>query len=255
MISMFSWLDLAGDIFSSLHSLNLLRFSFFLPFGIFMVLFIGWSQIQLGAKKWMILFFLGINIFIYQYEWRNLVNNKLEILPYKVPTYGEYFAVQQYEEIKHHLGDRANELIFGHINLPPAVSVYNGLHAADGYLQNYSLNYKHRIREVIEGELIKDDSLTSHFDNWGNKCYLQNATYPDMFDLYKWKEAEPIRQLNFNFSKLKEDLQVEYLLSSVEIWDQNLELVNLFVNEESAWDIYLYQVKSPQSLVGKHQKL
>lgn len=243
MISLFSWMDLAGALNSSLQSLNLLRFSFFLPFALFAVVVIGLSKANFAGKRWLVLFFLGINVFIYQYEWRNMINEKIRVLPYKVPTYREYFAVKQYDEIKNYLGQGVYKMTFGHINLPPAVSAYNGLRAVDGYLQNYSLDYKQRIRKVIDGELQKDLSLTSHFDNWGNKCYLQNASYPDLFDLYKWKEADPIRDLDFDFVQLKQDLKVEYLLSSVPIADKRLGLVKLFMAHESAWNIYLYRIR------------
>lgn len=244
MISQFSWMDGAGTVFSFLHSLNLLRFSFFLPFALFAVVVIGLAQADFIGKKWLILFFIAINVFIYQYEWRNLINEKISVLPYRVPGYREYFAVEQYDKIKQYLGDKAYSATFGHINLPPAVSAYNRLQAVDGYLQNYSLAYKHRIRSVIDGELQKDPMLASHFDNWGNKCYLQNASYPDMFDLYHWKNTDPIRELKFDFSKLKHGLKVEYLLSSVAIEDRHLELVKLFMHQDSAWDIYLYSINA-----------
>jgi hypothetical protein len=243
MISLFSWMDWAGKVFSSLHSLNLLRFSFFLPFALIAVVVIGLSPASLAGKKWLILFFLGINVFIYQYEWRNLINGKISVLPYKVPTYREYFASSQYDELKNYLGEDVYKMTFGHINLPPAVSAYNGLRAVDGYLQNYSLDYKHSVRKVIEGELMKDKILASHFDNWGNKCYLQNATYPDMFDLYKWKKMAPIEQLDFDLVQLTGNLKVDYLLSSVQIMDEKLELNKLFLHQDSAWDIYLYSIK------------
>lgn len=243
MISILSWMDFAGEVFSSLHSLNLLRFSFFLPFALFAVVLLGLAQVNHTGKKWLILFFLGINIFVYQYEWRNMINNKIPILSYEVPSFREYFAVNQYDEIKRYLGGKAYTTTLGHINLPPAVSAYNGLRAVDGYLQNYSLGYKHHILEVIGGELLKDEGLAAHFDDWGNKCYLQNATYPDMFDLYKWKQAAPIKQLDFNYEKLRQDLGVVYLLSSVKIMDSRLELGKLFLDQDSAWDIYLYRIK------------
>ena len=92
--------------------------------------------------------------------------------------------------------------------------------------------------------------LASHFDDWGNKCYLQNATYPDMFDLYKWRQADPIKQLNFDFMQLKQDLMVEYLLSSVPIEDKRLELVELFLDQGSAWDIYLYSINDVKNQDG-----
>jgi len=244
MISLFSWMDLAGEVLASLHSLNLLRFSFFLPFALFAVLLIGFSNIKFVGKKGAMLFLIGINVFIYQYEWRNTMNGYIPVLPYRTPTYREYFAVQQYEAVKNHFGEEVDQMTFGHINLPPAVSVYNGLRAVDGYLQNYALDYKHRIRKVIGGELIKNEVLADHFDDWGNKCYLQNATYPDMFDLYKWKQSDPIQQLDFNYALLKKDLGVLYLLSSVKIMDSRLELVKLFLDQDSAWDIYLYSIRS-----------
>src|SRR5690606_34790175 len=100
---------------------------FFVPFAIFAVVLLGFSQAKFVAKRWVVLFFLGINVFIYQYEWRNMINDHIPIFKYKVPTYREYFAVQQYEDVKSYLGEEVYKMVFGHINLPPAVSAYNGL--------------------------------------------------------------------------------------------------------------------------------
>lgn len=241
-ISLFSFVDMVGEWIPSLHSFNLLRFTYVIPLAIFALVALGFVQLNIPEKKLLIMLCIGVNIFIYQYEWRNWLNDKMAILPYKVPTFREYYSTDLYEELKAFLGKEVDEEKFGHVNLPPAISVYNNLTAVDGYLQNYSLAYKERIRKVIIGELNKNSELSDHFNNWGNKCYLENSTYPDQFDAYKWKDLAPILELDFNYELLKKDLDVTYLLSAVEIQDKRVQLLKLFINENSAWDIYLYKI-------------
>src|SRR5690606_26473357 len=97
-------------------------------------------------------------------------------------------------------------------------------------------------KNIIKGELNKDKDLYAHFQFWGNKCYLQNATHPDRFDAYKWHDFKPILQLDFDYELLKEGFDTHYLFSAVEIQDNRLQFVKLFTHQDSAWDIYLYKI-------------
>ena len=135
------------------------------------------------------------------------------------------------------------QAVIGHVNFPPAVSAYNGLTCLDGYLQNYNLAHKHAVGKAIARELNKNEFLSDQFYHWGNKCYLQNATYPDDFTAFKWRFHEPIQNLDFDFEALKNDLKVDYILSSLLLEVPELQLLQAFQNDQSAWDIYLYQIK------------
>ena len=234
--------NLAGEIFSVIHSFNFTRIAFPLPFFMFVVLAYGIIGIRARYKKAILAFFLGMNIFVYQFEWRNWLNNHFSVLDYHIPSYRQYYAEKQITEVKEFFGKNWNDIHIASVNLPPAVSAYHGFKGIDGYLPLYDLNYKHRFKEIIVGELAEDRELFDHFAFWGNKCYLQNATYPDVFDAYKWKKLTPIQVLDLDFNLLQSTFQVDYLFSAVEVHHERLQLLKLFTHEESAWDIYVYEI-------------
>ena len=234
--------NLAGEILPAIHSFNLTRIAFPLPFFMFVVLAYGIIGMRVRYKKAVLSVLLGINIFVYQFEWRNWLNDYFQVLDYQIPSYRQYYAENQFDEIKEFLGPEWNEFKIGSINLPPAVSAYHGFKGIDGYLPLYDLNYKHRFNGIIKEELAKDDGLFEHFAYWGNKCYLQNATYPDVFDAYKWKGLYPIEVLDFDFALLQASFEVDYLFSAVEVHHKNLQLLKSFVDDDSAWDVFVYEV-------------
>lgn len=243
--SLFSWertTNLPGELFPLIHSFNWMRITFPFSFFMFVVLGFGMIYIKISFKKLLVGLFLAINIFVYQFEWRNLINNHLGILEYQIPTYSQYFAENQFDDIKNFLGDDWDKINIGSINLPPAVATFHGFKSIDGYLPLYDLAYKQNFKRIIERELEKDVELLNHFQYWGNKCYLQNATYPDQFDAYKWKNLDAIEQLDFNYNVLKEEFNTEHLFSAVEIHHERLQLLSMFRHQESAWDVYLYKI-------------
>lgn len=234
--------NLARTIFPRMHSFNLTRIVFPLPFFMFVVVAYGLIEMRFRHKRTILGLLVSLNIFVYQFEWRNWLNNHVKVLDYQTPSYCQYYADKQFAEIKNFLGEGWDKVKVGSINLPPAVSAYHGFKGIDGYLPLYNLDYKHQFCQIIVGELNKDQELFEHFAHWGNKCYLQNATYPDVFDAYKWKSLEPIEEVSFNFPLLKSSFQVDYLFSAVEVHHEELQLLKLFPDEESAWDIYVYKI-------------
>ncbi|MDO9551787.1 DUF6044 family protein [Rhodonellum sp.] len=242
-ISNLGFLDQMGTVISKLNSINLLRFNHLLPFLLFALLGILILQMDFRFKNHLLILLIGLNIFVYQYEWRHWLSRVVPWTEQQVPSFQSYFAVTQFEEIKTYLGEGWKHAVIGHLNFPPAVSAYNGLTCLDGYLQNYDLTHKHAVGKAIAQELNKNEFLSDQFYLWGNKCYLQNATYPDDFTAFKWRVHQPIQDLDFDFTTLKNDLKVDYLLSSVLVEVPELVLLHYFQNELSAWDLYLYQIK------------
>lgn len=122
--------------------------------------------------------------------------------------------------------------------------MYHGFYCLDGYSNNYSLEYKHRFREIIAPELDKSEYLEDSFDHWGNRCYLFSAECPGYYTIEKGGfyfqdytiDAESLRQLGGS-----------YLLSAAYIdhsEDTGLELMRpeAFETENSYYRIYLYRV-------------
>ncbi|WBL41259.1 DUF6044 family protein [Algoriphagus halophytocola] len=235
--------NLIGRIVPQLGSLNLLRFEYWIPFLMVASIINFWSKLKFRWSEYVITVLLMINIFAYQYEWRYGINTHLQVLEQKVPTYKSYFAEAQFDQLTGFLGDGSEQALFINFNLPPAVATFNGLKTFDGYVQVYGKAHKQKVFQVIEAELEKDQSLKAHFLNWGNKCYFQNAQYPDDYFMYKWREEEPLSEPDFDYQYLKKELQVDYILSALPVVSDQMNLLKVFENEHSAWRIHLYELK------------
>ncbi|UJP64157.1 DUF6044 family protein [Mongoliitalea daihaiensis] len=238
----FSW-DIHLPSMDLLPSLNLLRFNHWIPFLIFSIVGLWLLEIKFWAKKMLLLILIGMNIFVYHYEWRHSFSYSTLLSPFITPSFKEYYAEEQYEAIKEFIGPDWKKKRIAHVNLPPAVSVYNGFLTLDGYLQNYSLDYKHLVGKVISNEIAGNTFLEWQFWRWGNKCYFQNKTYPDDFMRYHWVDSEPISSLSWDFTFLKLNLNADFILASVPLEVSELLFLNSFEHPYSAWKIYLYSIR------------
>ncbi|GHB23704.1 DUF6044 family protein [Mongoliitalea lutea] len=238
----FSW-SLGSIDLPILQSLNLLRFNHWIPFLLFSVLGYWILQMQFSGKRLILVVLVGINCLVYQYEWRHSFSYASLLSEYRTPSFREYFAEKSYDEIKAFLGPDWSSLRLIHVNMPPAVSVYNGMRSLDGYIQNYALEHKYAVGKVIAEEIRGNEFLEWQFWRWGNKCYFQNSTYPDDYMRYQWLDFSPIMELSWDFEYLKQVLGADIVLSSVPIDIQELEFLNRFEHPNSAWKIYIYSIR------------
>ena len=73
----------------------------------------------------------------------------------------------------------------------PAVALEAGFYCIDGYSNNYSLEYKHEFRGIIEEELEKCPAMKGYFDDWGSRCYLFTEESQNYYYLAKEAGYEP----------------------------------------------------------------
>ncbi|MBO5292721.1 MAG: hypothetical protein J6B10_06020 [Lachnospiraceae bacterium] len=130
-------------------------------------------------------------------------------------TWEKYYGTEIFEEIKDFLPKEQNRYRVASVGLNPAVAAYNGFYTVDGYSNNYELSYKHAFREVIAGELEKDEALRRYFDDWGNRCYLFSAELGQEYYFEK-DSGVSIQELCVDTEKLKE-LGCEYVFAGVPI--------------------------------------
>ena len=131
------------------------------------------------------------------------------------------------------------------LGMYPSVPLYNGLYCIDGYSNNYSLEHKHAIREIISDELDKNEDMKKYFDLWGCRCYLFCSEIPQRYFITK-EEDITVNDLTFN-TEAMHNLGCDYLLSTVEIGNAEeiqLELLQEFEREDSIYHIYLYHFVS-----------
>ncbi|MHC0039154.1 DUF6044 family protein [Pseudoneobacillus sp. C159] len=166
-----------------------------------------------------------------------------EIRYQKQPSVGQFFAVEQFDEIKNHIGLPQEEYRVASIGLHPAIAQYNGFYTLDTYNNFYPLSYKHEFRKIIEKELNKNNTIRTYFDEWGGRCYLFTA---ELGKRYMFKKASKIRikNLELNIDPFKQ-MGGRYIFSAVPIDNaaQNqMQLDKIFEHKASAWKIYLYRV-------------
>ncbi|MDL2302761.1 DUF6044 family protein, partial [Lachnospiraceae bacterium OttesenSCG-928-D06] len=108
----------------------------------------------------------------------NLKGNVKKLINSEYPSisYGDYYALGVMEQVEAFIEKEGNETKSEYrvvsLGIDPAAALYAGFYCLDGYSNNYSLEYKHKFRKIIEAELSKSEYLTEYYDNWGNRCYL-----------------------------------------------------------------------------------
>lgn len=163
-------------------------------------------------------------------------------------SFRDYYAVdvldQVQEYIREQFGEEPEDYRVVSLGIDPAAALYHGFYCLDGYSNNYSLEYKHRFREIIAPELDKSDYLADNFDHWGNRCYLFSAECPGYYTIQKG--GFYFQNYEINAESLS-SLGGRYLLSAAYIdhsEETGLKLVNpdAFETEDSYYRIYLYRV-------------
>ena len=162
-------------------------------------------------------------------------------------TYKQFFAEKLFNEIKKFIGKDQDSYKVGSIGLHPSIARYNGFYTVDGYLSNYSLDYKHLFRKIISQELEKNEELKKGFDEWGSRSYIYIAEIgSDVENNRIIKNKRNSINVNLNTSVLH-NMGGEYLISSYKIenfLENNLLYLKKFTDRDSAWEIFLYKVNN-----------
>lgn len=160
------------------------------------------------------------------------------------PTYREFFAEEQYREIRDYINLPQQDYRVVSIGIHPSISLYNGFYTLDGYSSNYPLSYKHEFRKIIAPELDKSPFYRDYFDSLGgSRCYMfvEKLMYNSMMTK---DSIIKIERLDIDTAQLKK-MGGRYIFSALEIQnagDIGLRLDRVFEHDQSAWKIYLYQV-------------
>ena len=205
-------------------------------------LLISINSLSKLAKRALLIYLFTMQIGLVNYEWRSLLKTFWHNPNWSPnPTYREFFSEKAYEEIKKHVPLDYKGYI-GHLNLPPAISAFNGLKTIDGYLVNYKLSHKRSIGRVIAEEIKKDRSTQDLFEKWGNKAYLLNSSYPEWVFNFKTFNNPPIYDLDFDWNYLKNEMNTKYIISSGIVKIDNMKLIFSLRHSESCWNFFLYEV-------------
>ncbi|MCI9297100.1 MAG: hypothetical protein HFI10_06605 [Lachnospiraceae bacterium] len=166
-------------------------------------------------------------------------------------SWADYFAEDLMQGIEESVfektGLRQEEYRVASLGMCPAVALEAGFYCIDGYSNNYSLEYKHEFREIIEEELEKCPAMKGYFDDWGSRCYLFTEESQNYYYLAKDADFQ-YSKLVLNTVKMKE-MGCRYLFSAAEIEKENverlgMELFGVFETEESYYGVWVYELVS-----------
>lgn len=230
------WLPLT-ERFHFLDTFNFARFHFLRP----LIIYIGFAlglRIMLqyyDSLRPIVYFFLAAQILV-------LFAFNDEVIHSRKPTVKEFYAVEQFQEIKEFIGKPVEEYRVASIGIHPAISQYNGFYTLDTYNNFYPLTYKYKFRRIIEKELEKNKTIRTYFDEWGGRCYIFTAELGKHY-MFKKNSKKRLKNLELNTEAFKE-LGGKYILSAVPIEnaeENSLQLEEIFVDKNSAWKIHLYK--------------
>ncbi|WP_087972637.1 DUF6044 family protein [Oceanobacillus rekensis] len=171
------------------------------------------------------------------------LSEELKYKEFDSPTFAEYYSEDLFQEIEDYIGEDQSEYRVVSIGMHPTIAQFNGFYTLDTYNNSFPLEYKHKFREVIAGELEKSPGLASYFDTWGGRLYMYVAEHGKDY-MFTKDRNEPIENLDINTLAL-EKLGGDYIFSAVRI-ENNEELglqhEHTFENNMSPWEIWLYSV-------------
>ena len=131
------------------------------------------------------------------------------------------------------------------LGMYPSIPLYNGFTCADGYSNNYSLDYKKQFRKIIADELQKNEEAKRYFDDWGNRLYLVSSKYGFNSLLQKGQGYE-FSDLAFDMKAMSE-LGIRYIFSAAPIVDANELGMTLlsgspFSSVTSYYEVWVYRI-------------
>lgn len=182
-----------------------------------------------------------IKVNSYFYMNVNQINNGSGITGYV--SWESFYSEDLMMRLENVIGRDRSEYRVAHLGISPAPALMHGFSTADGYSNNYPLEYKHRFRQVIAGELDKNQEAKVYFDCWGSRCYLFNSISGTYWMLQK-NSGVQYENLAFDLDALK-SLGCEYLFSGGEILDaeeRGLRFLGYYETDTSYWGIWLYEL-------------
>ena len=157
-------------------------------------------------------------------------------------SFNEFFSEKLFQNIKEEINYSGDfSVAYG---LSSGVLQYNGIATLDGYLGMYSQEYKDDFRKIIKPALDKCEANKKYYDEWGAKAYL--------FAEDEKNCSQPYRNIDFTTNNLYIDTSAmknlggKYIFSRINISNSeelNIELIDVFVEESTPYEIYLYQIK------------
>ncbi|MBM4762794.1 hypothetical protein GNT69_10920 [Bacillus sp. B15-48] len=230
------WLPLT-ERFHFLDTFNFARYHFLRPLVMYVLFAISLKIIWERGTRWKrVVPWLAVAQVLF------LIFANEELVYKNRPSVGQFYAVEQFSEIKNYIGEPQKDYRVASIGLHPAIAQYNGFYTLDTYNNFYPLTYKYEFRKIIEKELDKNKKIRIYFDEWGGRCYLFTSELGKHY-MFKKTSKRRLKNLELNIEQFKQ-MGGKYIFSAVPIDNaekNGLKLDKVFHSNESAWKIHLYK--------------
>jgi hypothetical protein len=224
---------------SILNTFNFSRYHYLRPMIIYVLFAVSLQILWRLNKKWL----KAIVAVVVLLQLWVLVPTNDQIYYKHSPTFKQFYAVKEFNEIKKFIGKPVSDYRVVSIGLHPAIAQYNGMYTLDTYNNFYPLSYKHQFRKIIAPELAKSKTLRTYFDDWGGRCYIFVSELGEHYQFSK-NTKKVIHHLDLNTDALKK-MGGDYVISAVPIENagqEQLTLEKIFTDQAAYWKIYLYKV-------------
>lgn len=165
-----------------------------------------------------------------------------------VMSYEKFMSHELFDDIREAIGRDPSSYRVVNVGMHPSIAQSNGFYTLDGYVAYYPLEYKHRFRRIVIGEIQKSFAVRVYFDRFGSRCYVLSSELGRDFVNTK-EEDRRIRDLAIRTRPLY-GMGGRYVFSAVEIENHEeigLRLFDVFEHEKSAFRVRVYEVLKPEA--------
>lgn len=171
---------------------------------------------------------------------------------YRQVTWESIFMEDVFSRIDEAIGQDKADYSVVSLGIYPSVALYHGYICADGYSNNYDLEYKHQFRRIMARELEENPETRLYFDEWGNRLYLAGAPYGINGTVAKGQGG--YTDLDYDLDAM-ESLHIRYLLAAapVELSSASREQTSLrlelvegspFTDDTAYYEVWVYRIDS-----------
>lgn len=169
---------------------------------------------------------------------------------YRQVTWESIYMEDVFAQIDRAIGEDKETVSVVSLGIHPSVALYHGYTCADGYSNNYDLEYKHRFRQMMARELEENEKTRRYFDDWGNRLYLAGAPYG--INGMVGKGQAGYTELDYDLDAMN-SLHIRYLLAAAPVelsllsreqTALTLELVegSPFTDDTAYYEVWVYRI-------------
>ncbi|MBM7585507.1 hypothetical protein JOC86_002049 [Bacillus pakistanensis] len=235
------WLPLT-ERFHFLDTFNFARYHFLRPLVVYLIFALSLKILWFKGRFWK----MAVPILVAAQVLVVSFFNE-EIIFHNKPTVKQFYAEEQFREIKEYIGQPQETYRVASIGLHPAIAQYNGFFTLDTYNNFYPLSYKYQFRKIIAKELAKNKRIRIYFDEWGGRCYIFTDELGKHY-MFKKHTKKRLKNLELNIEAFM-DMGGRFIFSAVPIdnaAENGLKLERIFESKTSVWKIYLYKAINSQ---------